>query len=265
MKERGSSLPLYGTDDGRIPCAVVIPTKNEQANIVDCIASMLGDFESVYVVDSGSSDSTQALAKSSGALVLERIQQGPFDLVDQKNWALTQVESSSGWVLFMDADERAPTSFVQALRQFIHTDAQNFDVAYLAPKFMYQGTWLRQFMGFPNWHPRLVHKERTRLVGRVWKSIPDGARVAHVDEPYLHFANSKGLADWVERHVRYAQEEARLSAAEDVVGFDGKRRRERAIANKLGGFRPGAALVYHLILRRGVLDGGSVGRMRADS
>ena len=77
---------------------------------------MIGDFESVYVVDSGSSDSTQALAKSAGALVLERIQQGAFDHVDQKNWALTQVESSSGWVLFMDADERATTSFVQAVR-----------------------------------------------------------------------------------------------------------------------------------------------------
>ncbi len=55
--------------DFKIPVSVVIPTKNEEASIVECVASV-DAFEQVIVVDSESPDQTQALARSSGAQVV---------------------------------------------------------------------------------------------------------------------------------------------------------------------------------------------------
>jgi hypothetical protein len=110
-------------------------------------------------------------------------------------------------------------------------------------------------MGFPNWHPRLIHRDRTSFEGGVWETFPESARTAHIDEPYLHFMNSKGLSDWVQRHVRYAEEEARLMLSSE---HPSRRSIERRLARRITWARPPAALAYHLFLRRGILDGGSV-------
>ncbi len=135
---------------------------------------------------------------------------GRFLITDQRNWAIQNVTSSSGWVLFLDADERATPAFLDAVARRLCESGDKVDGIYLCPKFMYQGTWLRRFMGFPNWHPRLVHRDRASYEGGVWENFAGKPRTVNVDEPYLHLVNSKGLANWVERHVPYAEDEAEL-------------------------------------------------------
>jgi glycosyltransferase involved in cell wall biosynthesis len=238
-----------------LPVAAVVLTKNEESNIGACIESLRDRVESVYVVDSGSTDNTVALAEMAGATVLHRSVGGRFVITDQRNWALQNVASRSGWVLFLDADERATPAFLDAVAHRLNDFGDAVDGIYTCPKFMYQGTWLRRFMGFPNWHPRLVHRDRAWFEGGVWEAFPGTIRTAHVDEPYLHLMNSKGLADWVERHVRYAEEEARLMLSTELAS---RRSLLRRLARRSGWARPAVALGYHLVLRRGILDGGSV-------
>ena len=132
------------------------------------------------MVDSGSTDNTVALAEMAGATVLHRRIDGPFVITDQRNWAIQNVPSSSGWVLFLDADERATPAFLDAVARRLKVSGDEVDGIYTCPKFMYQGTWLRHFMGFPNWHPRLVHRDRAWFEGGVWEDFPgqfaDGER-----------------------------------------------------------------------------------------
>jgi glycosyltransferase involved in cell wall biosynthesis len=237
---------------------VAILTKNEMANVRACVESVVDSVERVYVVDSGSADGTCAEAESAGAEVLQRRQSGAFDIVEQRNWTLQNVLSSSGWVLFLDADERATFEFLDEVDDFLRQRSVAFDAAMAAPMFMYQGTWLRRFMGFPNWHPRLVHAQRAWLEGRVWESINQAARVARIESPYIHLANSKGLSDWVERHCRYAEEEARLGSGGGEQVARVRRGWLRLMATLLGCWRPLAVLSYHLIWRGGIFDGGSV-------
>lgn len=233
-------------------CAVVILTMNEEDNIGAVLDSVSGWAAQVYVVDSGSTDKTVEVAERHGATVLHHCAPGAFVITDQRNWSIEALAPTDDWVLFLDADERATPDFLRAVETATRDDG--LDGYYAAPRFIYQGTWLRRFMGYPNWHPRLVQTSRCRLIGGVWEDFPETARVGHIREPYLHFPDSKGLAEWVERHVRYATWEAREASE---TGGD-RRPGLRAAARVAGPARPFAALAYHLLLRRGFLDGGSV-------
>jgi glycosyltransferase involved in cell wall biosynthesis len=82
------------------PLSVLVPTKNEEANIRACLESVRWADE-VVVVDSGSTDGTLAVARSIADRVLEHEY---VNSAAQKNWALPQLKHR--WVLIVDADER---------------------------------------------------------------------------------------------------------------------------------------------------------------
>jgi len=232
--------------------AVVILTLNEELNVEAAIASVGNWGARVIVVDSGSTDSTVMRAQSSGAVVWTRIPENSFMIAEQRTWALRGLAAIGvRWAVFLDADERATPNFLDAVGTAIASE--RYDGYYAAPMFMYQGTWLKRFKGYPNWHPR-VARTSIEIAGPVWEDFPADVRTGQITEPYIHYVNSKGLSDWVGRHARYAAWEARPS----TIGLRERRRALRAIGRVLGPLRPFAALFHHLVLRGGVLDGGSV-------
>lgn len=81
--------------------SVVILTKNEEKNIVDCIESLKG-FDEILVIDDNSEDRTREIAKNLGAKVFEHPLDNNFS--NQRNFGLEKAKGE--WVLFVDADER---------------------------------------------------------------------------------------------------------------------------------------------------------------
>jgi glycosyltransferase involved in cell wall biosynthesis len=229
-----------------------ILTLNEEANIREAIRSVTPLTKHVYVVDSGSSDRTVSLAQEAGAIVLTN-KPDRFLISEQRNWALDQLAEIAEWVIFLDADERATPDFVAEVAAVALEGTA--DGYFAAPRFIYQGTWLRRFMGFPNWHPRLVRVGHERLSGGVWEKFESGKNVGFLSEPYDHDADSKGLDDWVARHLRYAHWEARPSDGSAALE---RRAGMRLLARRSGPLRPWAVLLYHLFIRGGWRDGGSV-------
>ena len=61
--------------DSRAPLSVLVPVKNEAANLRDCLASVSFARE-IVVIDSGSTDGTQAIAEATGARVIQFIWDG---------------------------------------------------------------------------------------------------------------------------------------------------------------------------------------------
>jgi glycosyltransferase involved in cell wall biosynthesis len=229
--------------------AVVILTKNEAENISACITSIKPHVSEIHVVDSGSTDDTRDLASKRGAKVTLH-EMHPFLISDQRNWALDNLSIECPWVLFLDADERLTEAAACSIRDAIHTGGH--DAYFLAPRFQYQGTWLRHYMGFPNWHPRLVRPGRARFAGGVWETFATDVSAAYICEPYLHLVNSKGIDDWIERHLRYADWEAQ-SAVDDR--YSPRKAGARRLVFRTGPLRILAVLAYHLLWRRGFLDG----------
>jgi len=115
-----------------LPVTVVVPVKNEAKNLKHCLDKLHSQFESVIVVDSGSTDATAKIAGECGAIVLQFKWNGSFP--KKRNWVLQTHSFTTDWVLFLDADEFVTASFFDELK---HT----------LPSTPHVGFWLR----FDNW------------------------------------------------------------------------------------------------------------------
>ena len=86
--------------EDKVPVSVVVITKNEQANIKDCLESVNWADE-VVVVDDNSTDKTVELVQG----YTDRIFQKKMDIEGRhRNWDYAQARHN--WVLSLDADER---------------------------------------------------------------------------------------------------------------------------------------------------------------
>ena len=97
---------------------IVIPVKNEAKNLLRCIEAVRS-IGPVVVVDSGSTDDTQAVAKAAGAEVLNFQWDGQFP--KKRNWTLRNYDFKTEWVLFLDADEFVSPEFIQELQVAIQS------------------------------------------------------------------------------------------------------------------------------------------------
>jgi glycosyltransferase involved in cell wall biosynthesis len=239
---------------------------NEAPNLPRCLQSLDWCDEGL-VVDSGSDDDSREVARRHGFKVLEHRQPGRFLITEQRNWALTQAGLRSDWVLFLDADEAVGPACALAIQQALlqaaaaeATDQPSPEGFELTPRYWFLGRWLRRTQGYPNWHPRLVRRGRMGFEGGVWESFPAGRRVGRIAEPYEHYAFSKGIDDWLERHRRYADWEAeRIVAYLDGAGDGalGTRRwlRLRRLAAQLWPLRPLLRFCQKYLLQGGFLEG----------
>ncbi|WP_424243922.1 glycosyltransferase involved in cell wall biosynthesis [Elusimicrobium posterum] len=83
--------------------SLIIITKNEAANLDECLTSVQGLVDEIILVDSGSTDATVEIAQKYGAKVTVR----PFDSFTlQKGAALAL--ATKEWVFNLDADETVP-------------------------------------------------------------------------------------------------------------------------------------------------------------
>jgi glycosyltransferase involved in cell wall biosynthesis len=249
---------------GCVPVSVVVLTRDEEPNIRRCLASVAWASQ-VVVVDSGSTDGTVPVARSLGAEVVEQPWLG---FSDQREFALRLPLIRHDWVYFVDADEwvspqlageiaaqlRAPTcaGFAHRLR------------------LVFQGTWIRHC----GWYSaslvvRLVDRRYAKFNGDVV-----GER-ACVDGPVRRLCNDvvdedlKGLASWLQKHVRYAELQAQRRGHPVPMSHRLRRIRSRDHTDTRPLIRvvlkdvifpsvpakPVALFVYMYLVRLGVFDG----------
>lgn len=240
--------------------SVLILTLNEEVNIAECLDSVAWA-DDVLVLDSGSEDRTVDIAQTKGARVMHR----PFDnFARQRNYGLQEGNLAHDWVLHLDADERVTPGLREQLRKKARHAAMH---AYRVPsKLMFQDTWLKYSGMYPTYQVRFGRQDALTFeqVGHGQRSAMPTDRVGTLDEPLLHYAFSKGIADWVERHNRYSSDEAEhaLDAMEasidwtEMVGGDAQARRRalKDLSYRLP-FRPLLRFLYVYVGCLGVLDG----------
>ena len=91
--------------------SVLIPTRNESANLPGCLASVRGADE-IVVVDDLSDDDTAALARAAGVKVVVRKR---VSMAEQREFAQAQAEGD--WIFHLDADERFSPGLLEAIRR----------------------------------------------------------------------------------------------------------------------------------------------------
>ncbi len=230
---------------------------NEAANLQRCLSS-LNWCNELLLLDSGSNDASCEKASALGARVLVHRPEGRFLITEQRNWAIENAALQSDWVLFLDADEEIGLRCRAAIEAAI-TAPRARDGFELTPRYWFLGRWLKRTQGYPNWHPRLLRRGRLEFEGGVWESFPQGSAIGRITEPYEHYAFSKGIDDWLERHRRYADWEAeRITAYLDGGGSDalGTRRwlHLRRLSARLWPLRPALRFFQKYLLQGGFLE-----------
>src|SRR4029077_14642040 len=105
-RRRRQSLPRYPSAmTSRVPVSVVVPIKNEAANLPRCLGSVQWADE-IFVVDSQSTDDSARIAEKYGARVEQFHFYGTWP--KKKNWALENLPFKNEWVFILDADEVLP-------------------------------------------------------------------------------------------------------------------------------------------------------------
>jgi glycosyltransferase involved in cell wall biosynthesis len=96
--------------------SVILITRNEEANLADCLASLEGITQQIVVVDTNSTDNTLEIAKKHEALISQPADWPGFG--PQKNRALDL--ATGDWVISLDADERLTPALRSEILTAIH-------------------------------------------------------------------------------------------------------------------------------------------------
>lgn len=100
---------------------IIILTKNEEENIIDCLENVL-DSGQVIVVDDFSTDHTLDAIKNFGNQVKVYKNSLDDDFSSQRNFALKK--ATTEWALFIDADERLSDKLKKEIIKTVNSDTK---------------------------------------------------------------------------------------------------------------------------------------------
>ena len=188
--------------------SVILITRNEEANLDDCLASLEGIAQQIVVVDTNSSDRTIDIAKSYGATISQPHDWPGFG--PQKNRALDL--ATSEWVLSLDADERLTPALRSEILTAIHHSA-HIDCFALPRLSWYCGRFIRHSGWSPDYVDRLFKRGSARFSDDLVheRLIPQG-KVAKLENPLLHysFMNYSQVLQKLDRYSSASAEQAFL-------------------------------------------------------
>jgi len=243
--------------------SVLVLTYNEEANLPACLESVRWS-DDLHVVDSGSADRTQEIAREFGAQVYVH----PFkDFSDQRNWALRNVRFAHEWVLVLDADESVPPELAEELQAAVQQAPEGVVGFEMRRKVYFLGRWLKragQFDAF--WFLRLFRHRLARYEDRrVNEYLLIDGEVQRLRGALIH-NDRKPIEFLLQRFNRYATLEAEetlrllrggaeTGLAARLTGTTAERRRWLKQLHLRLPLRGTRKLLYLLLWRRGLLDG----------
>jgi glycosyltransferase involved in cell wall biosynthesis len=248
-------------DMDKLPITVVIPTRNEQKNLPACM-DRLAAFAYVWVVDSGSSDTTCDMARSRGARVIDFRWPGGFP--KKRNWTLMNQTFPTDWVLFLDADEHVSLDFVEEVRAAIaRSDMVGFWLNYTTHfmgRVLVHGVPQRKLALFrvgAGLYERIEDPGWSDLDMEVHEHPILNGPVGEIAAPIDHL-DFRGLDHFVARHQAYAKWEAnrylQLRGREDAWSTLTRRQRVKYASLEKWWFAPAYFLMTY-VARLGFLDG----------
>ena len=167
----------------KVSISIVVITKNEEANIQDCLRSVHGWADEIIIVDDESSDQTVKLARN----YTNRIFKRRMDVEGRHiNWAYAQAKNN--WILSLDADERVTDELKDEITQVL--SQENVFVGFTIPRRNLLGNyWLKWGGQYPAAQLKLFRKDKFR-----WEEVQvhpraflDG-RCGHLKKDLIHYS-----------------------------------------------------------------------------
>jgi glycosyltransferase involved in cell wall biosynthesis len=251
----------------RVPISILLPIRNEAVNLPRCLASVAWADE-IFVVDSQSTDGSQAIAEERGAKVVQFQFNGTWP--KKKNWALENLPFRNEWVFILDADEVLPQEAEAEFREIVTATNRPLAGYWINRRFMFMGKWL-QHAYYPNWNLRLFKHKLGRYEKLTDVDTQSGDNEVHehviVEGPTgrlnceMDHHAFPSVDVFVEKHNRYSNWEARV-ALDQYLHRDGHlqmetvglRRKLKQLSQRLP-CRGLLRFLYVYIYQLGFLDG----------
>lgn len=247
----------------------IILTFNEEIHLPRLLSSIKALNAEIFILDSGSTDSTLEIANNFGAIVLTN----PFEN-HPKQWdfALHNFQIKTPWIVCLDADQVVTPELFARLESFKNEDFEGIDGIYFNRKNYFKGKWIKHGGYFPFYLLKMIRfgagfsdlnenmDHRFIVPGKtiIWK---DG---------YLLEENLKEnkISFWINKHNRYSD----LVAIEEVERM--QKIRQQTIKPNFWGSpdsrtawlkqlwwqlpryaRPSIYFFYRIFFKLGILDG----------
>lgn len=187
-----------------LPLSVFIIARNEADRIAPVIEAAREISEDVIVVDSGSTDGTQALASSLGARVLHNDWPG---YGPQKRFAEEQCQHP--WLLNLDADEWMPPELRAEIRALFAAGTPAADAYEIRIAEVFPGEDAPHPFAYALPPVRLYHRAKGRYSASIVHDRVDlvpGARVARLRGIVHHFS-VRSIGDQISKLNAYADQQ----------------------------------------------------------
>lgn len=243
---------------------VVILTLNEEVNLPDCLESIKNFAKRVIIVDSGSTDNTEKIAREYGADFYYH----PFEYhARQFNWGLDNTYITTKWTFRLDADERITPALCKELSQLMeeheNDNVNGFSMEsslfFMGKEMKHGGPQKRKLMLFKTGLGRIEDRKMDE------HTILLSGTAIHCKEKFLHY-DFKDMSFWINKLNWYATKEMQdyfdfLNGKEASINANdknitSKRNKKFGVYYKFPKFiRCWLMFIYAYIFQLGFLDG----------
>jgi glycosyltransferase involved in cell wall biosynthesis len=212
-------------------------TFNEEENLPRVLGSVQGIADEIVIVDCGSKDRTQEIAKKYGAKLMTR---GWTNYAEQKNAAAAA--ASHEWILSLDADEELSSTLRNSLFEW-KKQAPAFPVYEAARRTWYLERWIHHSGWYPDFQQRLYRRDAACFSGIIHESLHFEGKAGRLHGDLLHYT-VRSFKEHKEKLEHYSTLAAQQMYAEG-------RRSWRAAMWLATPWR----FLQNFLLRGGILDG----------
>lgn len=253
-----------------VPVTVIVPTRNEEANIEKCLTSIRGLVDRIFVIDSESVDQTVAIARDHGAATYT-VPYGHGTLIPLIfRWGLDNLPIRTEWVMLLEADQVVTPQLRQELQQLFLQPHILEDGFYIRRRQVFRGRWIR-FGGYGSKYLLKLFRRGTGELDvreqdtRVYVRGNVGRLRGAIEEENRKEAS---ILFYLEKHLRYAEAFAQEEFQRRRASLDWKLRPSpfgspdqrtlwlKGLYYRLPLYvRPALYFCYRYFFRLGILDG----------
>lgn len=176
-------------------------TLNEEENLARCLKSCADLADEIVILDSGSADRTEKIARQFGARWQH---QDWLGYVGQKNEAISLAQHE--WIFSIDADEELSPELRDEIKLLQAIEPAEDRSAFTVRRCVrYEGRWIRHGDWYPDRLPRLFRKSRAHFAGgQVHEYLEIPGRLVRLYGELFHHSFRDAADHWA-RCQRYAR------------------------------------------------------------